>query len=182
MDADKNLTAVFIKLPSLTLNGNQVTSGTVSLTNGTVNAVPPPNASAGRYRAGTQIALTGVPTLGYGVLSWSGACAGTSGPVCTIVADGDKSAQVTFAPINLFVNGQLMDTNVKIVTNGSVTIDPPPDVPPALYTYNSTVKITVNPNAGFKFGKWTGACEGQGPTCTLTMNVARQTAVELVPS
>ncbi len=184
IDSDKNITATFIKLPNVTVNGQRVTGSSVSLTNATISVDPAPNASASSYRAGTRVTLKALTGLGYVVSSWTGACAGTTSDTCVLVTDGDKSTNVSFGPVLLMLNGTQVETTLNFVQNGSVTVQPPPDIPSAqggLYTPGTQVTITAQANAGSTFKQWTGACAGQPAQCKLTMKGAAVIAVELGP-
>jgi len=174
--------AMFIKLPSLTINGVLITSGSASVANGSVIVDPAPNASASRYRAGTRITMTALPSAGNVLLQWTGPCAG-SGVTCTLTAEGDKVVAVIFAPVRLSINGQLVNSNVNVigVPNGSVEISPPPSIPPGLFTTGTQVTLTARPNVGMKFKSWAGACAGQPAVCQVTMDGAKQATVEIGP-
>lgn len=43
------------------------------------------------------------------------------------------------------------------------------------FDYGTTVSLTATPDAGAVFKTWTGACNGQGATCTLTPTAATST-------
>ena len=182
MDGDREASATFIRLPSLTVNGQQVSSGTVSLNNGSVGVTPPPNAegSQTRFRAGTKVTLTTNGAPGYAVLQWSGGCTGT-GSSCSLTMDGDKTVTVTFAPVQLSINSMPVNSNLIAVANGAVEITPPPDVAGTLFTPGTKITLKVTPNVGMAFKSWGGACLGQGAICTLTMDQAKQVTVVIGP-
>ncbi len=178
--ADVNVNATFIRLPAIRVNDVHATGGTIALTSGTIIVSPVPNASAARYRAGTKVTLTALPTAGYAVLSWGGACAGSVN-VCEVIADSDKNLRVTFAQVVISVNGRSVDSNLIAVTGGLVNVSPAPDAPAGRFTAGNVVTLTAQPNPGMKFKAWTGACAGVGEVCKLTMDGAKQVTVEFIP-
>ncbi len=89
MDGNKNITAHFIETYALDISS-------VPTNVGSVIAAPSPNASDGRYKKGTLVTLTPIPTAsGFVFDSWGGACEGKGNP-CTITMDGDKSVTARF--------------------------------------------------------------------------------------
>jgi uncharacterized repeat protein (TIGR02543 family) len=47
-------------------------------------------------------------------------------------------------------------------------------------TYGSAVTFTATPSAGHVFKGWTGACSGQAPTCTLTLEQDTQVTAAFI--
>jgi hypothetical protein len=45
----------------------------------------------------------------------------------------------------------------------------------ANYASGKTVSLSVSVNSGYKFSRWTGACKGQGATCTVSMTASQNT-------
>jgi hypothetical protein len=64
---------------------------------------------------------------------------------------------------------------------GKVTSSPPgfdcPSTCAQTYEYGTQVAVTATPDAGAVFKAWTGACAGQGATCTLTIQADSATNV-----
>jgi hypothetical protein len=45
----------------------------------------------------------------------------------------------------------------------------------ANYNVGKQVTLNVSVNSGYKFTRWTGACKGQGTTCTVSMTASQNT-------
>ena len=73
--------------------------------------------------------------------------------------DGNKSVSANFT-----INTYSLTTSVT----GSGAISKNPDA--VSYAHGSTVTLTANPAAGHRFANWGGACSGNSPTCTVTMD------------
>jgi hypothetical protein len=50
----------------------------------------------------------------------------------------------------------------------------------AYFTTGTTVTLVADPEPGWSFGGWTGACSGTG-TCTVTMNAAQSVGADFLP-
>ena len=51
------------------------------------------------YPEGTDVLLTATPDAGHRFVSWTGACEGITGRVCTVTVNADTAVKATFAPI-----------------------------------------------------------------------------------
>jgi uncharacterized repeat protein (TIGR02543 family) len=93
VDADKMLTANFVAViaPTFTLDltVTPATAGSVAVT---------PASSNGNYSAGTLLALSAQPNVGFRFLRWSGAVNSTNNPI-PLVMDGHKSVTANFESI-----------------------------------------------------------------------------------
>jgi len=88
MDSDKGVTTHFVRIHTLTVNGNGV-GGTVTLE---------PSQPPGGYVVGTEVSLTTVASEGYKFDCWSGDLSGTGNPV-TIIMDSDKEVTASFTKV-----------------------------------------------------------------------------------
>ncbi len=146
MDANKAVTANFTR-DEYTLDITPVGNGTVTPDN------------SGPYFYGDVLILTAVPAEGWSEPEWS--VAGCTGNSCTVTMYGDQSVIATFTE-------NLIDytLNTSVDGNGSITRNP--DYP--LYPHNTTVTLTANPDPGWNFNHWDGACAGKGNPCTIVMD------------
>jgi hypothetical protein len=83
MNADKNITAEYIKVYTLTITLSPAEGGTVSPTGGV-------------YDTGAEISITATPSTGYVFDHWEGDVIGTDATI-TITMNGDKSVKAVFA-------------------------------------------------------------------------------------
>ncbi|TVZ56903.1 putative repeat protein (TIGR02543 family)/predicted secreted protein (Por secretion system target) [Lutibacter sp. Hel_I_33_5] len=158
MDADKNITAMFIKTQR-TL--------TIVETNGTITVNPTPTTitgNSGTFDDGTVVTLTPVPDSGYEFSHWTGDFAGTgntntTNPL-TITMDADKNVTAVFAKIQ--------HSLTLTATNGSVATNPNPTN--GTYDYGTAITLTPTPNAGYQFDGWSGDASGTTDPLTITMD------------
>jgi hypothetical protein len=73
--------------------------------------------------------------------------------------DSNKSVSANFT-----INTYSLTTSVT----GGGAISKNPDA--VSYAHGSTVTLTANPAAGHRFANWGGACSGNSPICTVTMD------------
>ncbi len=129
----------------------------------------------------TTITLSADPAPGAALLSWGGACAGAgSSATCRVTALGRKHASASFG-YRLSVSRSGPGTGVVTsqpagISCGTTCTD--------LVPVGASVTLTAAPDAASEFSGWTGACTGDTPTCTVTMNKARSveaTFADLAP-
>ncbi len=148
MDADKVITALFIKVQrTLTINA----------TNGSVSTNP--NPTGGTYDDGTSVELTATPDAGYQFDGWSGDATGTTNPL-TITMDADKTVTAMFSKIQR--------TLTLNATNGSVSTNPNPTG--GTYYDGTSVELTATPASGYQFDGWSGDATGTTNPLTITMD------------
>ncbi len=68
-------------------------------------------------------------------------------------------------------NGRILSTPVGIDCGATCSAD---------FTTGSRVTLVANPDPGWTFPGWTGACSGTGP-CTVTMDAARSVGADFLP-
>ena len=142
---DKNITAVFLALYSLSLSAE----------NGTVAADP----GQEEYVEGTAVTLTAVPDEGYEFSGWSGDASGDTNPL-DITMNANKNIAASFSEIP--VTWEL----TIAAENGSVTADPEKDD----YEDGETVMLTAVPDEGFLFTGWNGDASGDDNPLEITMD------------
>jgi hypothetical protein len=115
----------------------------------------------------TQVTLTATPDANHLLGTWGGDCGGRAN-TCDITMNAAKTVSHTFAnrPAPQFTLSVLASSGGTISGSG---INCPGDCS-ASFASGTTVTLSANPDNDHTFRTWTGACAGQGTTCTLTMN------------
>lgn len=117
---------------------------------------------------GEVITLTATPDPDAVFLGWSGACAGTVGPVCTLTMSGDVATAPEFGyPVTVTTSG----TGAGTVTSSPAGIECGTTCG-ASFPAGSTVTLSATPDSASGIGAWGGACEaaGSGSDCVLTVD------------
>jgi uncharacterized repeat protein (TIGR02543 family) len=123
---------------------------------------------------GSTLTVFETPNGGDIFSGWAGDCDGT-GIACTVEMNGNRTVNATFAEssaatttltVSISGNGSVKGGNVDCSGPSTCTETEP---------VNETVTLTATPKDGYVFTGWTGtaSCSGTGPTCTVTMDVAR---------
>jgi uncharacterized repeat protein (TIGR02543 family) len=115
---------------------------------------------------GSTLTVLQQPDDGNVFSGWGGACSGTGVP-CTVVMDGDRAVNASWASAT-----ETRLLTVSVSGGGSVRggdISCPPTCT-ATEPLRSAVTLTATPDAGFAFTGWSGACTGTVPACTVTID------------
>jgi len=144
MDADKSITASFIRQYTLTIAAG---------TGGMINPVP----GSYTYDTGTQVMVTAVPNSGYRFSGWSGTVTGTTNPII-VTMDADKSITANF----------IRQYTLTIAAGSGGTTNPAPGSYP--YDTGTQVLVTAVPTTGYKFSGWSGAVTGTTNPITVTID------------
>jgi Divergent InlB B-repeat domain len=164
MDADKSVTANFVKVWTLTVS---VVSGS-----GSVSSSPGGTCSSscsGNYDNGTPVTLTATPASGYRFGGWGGgSCSGTGS--CTVTMNADRTVTATFVKVwslTIVVSGS-GNVGYSASAGASGTCTSTCVIP---YDAGTVVTLTEHPGANAFVG-WGGDCQSAGTqsTCTLTMD------------
>jgi hypothetical protein len=157
--------------------------GTAGTGSGTITGVPAGLGCAagvcrGAFLQGTDYTLTATPNPGYRLVTWGGACAGCTGPVCTVGLAADSSCTATFdlmqylLAVNLVgTGGGSLNSNPSgfSCTRGLCVTGPcPPEYCERLYELDAPLTLMASNGAGSFFAGWSGACGGSG-ACNLSM-------------
>jgi hypothetical protein len=126
------------------------------------------------FNQGQAVVLSAFPASGMIVDKWEGACASTTGSLCTVNMTSNKSASVTFKPIptrtlTISKSGTgegLITSNPSGINCGSTCSNN--------FLYNHMVTLIAHTPPGSVFAGWSGACSGTATTCSVQMNVGRQ--------
>jgi hypothetical protein len=143
MNEEKAVGATFLRLMRVT---------SFAGSGGSVALDPP----GGAYESGTSLTLTASPDPGHRFTGWHGDLSGLENPAILVV-DADKSVSAGF--VSQFT------VSVQAGSAGSVTLDPPG----GLYDDGSSVTVTAVPDAGHRFGGWSGVLSGAGNPATLVV-------------
>ncbi len=143
-DADKSVTANFIRVFTLTTRSNPPAGGTIS----------PDTATS--HTEGSKVTVVASPAEGYQFSEWGGDCTGNG--ACVVTMDADKAVTANFAQVfDLAVSSDPADGGA--VLPGGVTS----------YIDGTKVTVLAYPVAGYRFSKWSGDCSGSD-SCSVTIN------------
>ncbi len=152
MDRPKRITANFRKTYTLTVN--EGTGGGVEIS--------PPN--DGPYDEGTEVTLTPIPDSGYHFARWViGETESTEIPL-TITMDDDKTVTAEFKKWHTLT--VIID---PVDGEGGTTLEP---YPPGDHEVDegTSVTVTAQENAGYRFSGWSGAVISPDRAITFTMD------------
>jgi uncharacterized repeat protein (TIGR02543 family) len=156
MNADRSLTATFIKVYNLTAMASPTAGGTVSPGSGT-------------YDVGANVTLTASPAAGYRFDRWS----------------GDVSGNFTTANVTMNADKIVTANFIKTYTL-TISVDPAEGgtVSPVSGTYDEgeSVTLTATPAAGYRFDHWSGDASGNTDSITVTMDADMDITANFVTS
>ncbi len=136
-----------------------------------------------------SVTLTAVEQGGWSFDSWD--CAATSGAdneICTITlssSGGDNEVTATFTSVSVGTKtlsvtqptgGNISDGDIDCGTESSET-----DCS-SIVTTDSTITLLEDPDSGYTFSGWGGACGGSDLTCTVTMSDDRDVTATFTTS
>ncbi len=175
MDATKNVAAMFSSdaQPMLLVNkvgdsGDLVQSDPAGIDCGAT--------CAAGFAPNTVVTLTATAGAFSTFVGWSGACASVP---CVVTMDTVKQVTAMFTPV----------THLLAVTRagaGAGTVSSAPSgiacgaTCAASFSHGTVVTLTATPDAGSKFARWDGACEGSG-LCAVTMEAAKSLTATFEP-
>ena len=127
----------------------------------------------------TPVTLTAAAAVGSTFTGWSGGgCSGTA-PTCTVPMSASSSVTANFDPVTYPLTATT--TGSGTITSSPGSINCPASCSDS-FNYSTTVTLTATPQAGQAFTGWGGACSGTAPTCTVTMDQARNVTASFVPT
>jgi uncharacterized repeat protein (TIGR02543 family) len=108
---------------------------------------------------------------GWVFAGWAGSCKQVD-DACTIKMDANRQITATWVQsTNITTLSVTVNGNGR-VTGGGITCHGPGSCTEN-ETQDSTVTLHADPDNGYMFTGWTGACVGASDTCNVTMDVAR---------
>jgi hypothetical protein len=120
---------------------------------------------------GSRLTLHAVAAEGWILAGWSGSCQGVARS-CAVVARAASAAVASFVEA-----GTSFPVAVTKVGRGKVTSRPSGiacgSACSRSFPAGTTVTIEATPEKTWTFVRWSGACKGRKPTCTLAMDGAK---------
>jgi hypothetical protein len=124
------------------------------------------------WNSSTRLGLTAVPLAGAKLVRWTGACDGASR--CNIAVAPGTTVSAFFAPavfrltVGVSGRGSVRSSGAGITCRPRCSASFPSYVP---------LQLTATPAKGWRFRRWSGACRGTKPSCTVPMTVATSARV-----
>lgn len=115
------------------------------------------------FATGKKVKLEAKAAAGWTFTGWGGACGSATGATCEVTMNGDKNVTATFAQATTYT--------ITVATDGtgSGTVQSDgADVTEVTVEAGGSVELVAVAAADSAFTGWSGACDGQGATCTLT--------------
>lgn len=123
------------------------------------------------FAGATGVTLSAQAASGFTFRGWSGACTGTG--TCAVTMSGAKSVAASFAS----TPASYTLTVVNGATGGVITSSPGgiscASACASSYTTGTVVTLTEQPQSGYVFAGWSGACTGSATSCSVTMTAAQ---------
>jgi regulation of enolase protein 1 (concanavalin A-like superfamily) len=117
------------------------------------------------YAAGSVVELTALPAAGWSFAGWSGQLSGTANPASVTINENTSiSASFVVAPVPEYT------LTVRIVGEGTVTLDPPGGTYPA----GTEVALQAIAADGWTFAGWSGALSGTANPATLMVSASHE--------
>ncbi|MFA5348889.1 MAG: hypothetical protein WC309_00790 [Candidatus Paceibacterota bacterium] len=175
----KTITAIFsTSIPNnYTLAISPPSNGRIT---GTLNSTPIIDCGSNcnnNIAMNSTVVLTATPNSGYTFSSWTGACAGSTTNICTLLMDNHKTVGAIF--ISLVSQNEL---NVDTTGTGTGTIisNNPTDGGIScgsncseIYNSGANVILTYIVDPDSMFAGWSGDCSGLSAYCSVAMNEPR---------
>lgn len=125
------------------------------------------------FGQGTTVTLTAAAASGSALTSWSGACSGRKAS-CVVRMQNAKSVTANFTALPVhavnYTKAGAGTGVVEVDASGSVTSCVANCS--ASYPAGTRLRLTARPEAGKRFGGWSGACRGQKTSCSFTVKSA----------
>lgn len=121
------------------------------------------------FNSGTNVTLTATPDSNYTFTGWSGDCSGTGD--CTLTINSNRNVTATFTyspPPSTSFNLTVSKTGAGSVSSQPTGIDCGATCSSS-FGSGTTVELTAQPDNGFEFSGWGGACSGTA-ACSVLMD------------
>lgn len=123
------------------------------------------------YDQGTQVTLTASADPGSTFTGWQGACSG-AGAVCTLMVNATTNVTALFTLNQYQVTAAKAGNGLGQITSIPAGIDCGSDCT-EFYAYGALVTINASADSSSTFAGWIGACSGNQPVCTITVDAAK---------
>ena len=123
------------------------------------------------YDQGTQVTLSASADPGSTFTGWQGACTG-AGAVCTIFVNATTDVTALFTLNQYQVTVAKAGNGLGQLTSIPAGLDCGSDCA-EFYSHGALVTINANADPSSTFAGWIGACSGNTPVCTLTIDAAK---------
>src|SRR5262249_32174197 len=166
MSGARTVTASFSVPLTLTVSAGGTGSGVVVSSPAGISCGT--TCSAG-FVTGTAVTLTATAGSGSIFSGWGGDCSGQSS-TCPLTLSPTRSLTATFGrTVSLTVAVQATNpAGAGSVSAPALGINCPPDCTKT-FTSGTPITLTASPTGSSIFAGWTGACAGQGTTCSFTI-------------
>lgn len=151
MDAEKTVTAYFIRQYSLSALVIPVDGGIVHLKSGLYDI----------YDEGANVTVAATPAIGYKFDHWEGDASGTSSSV-VVTFDADKTVVAVFSKVEYLLNS-------RVNPSGGGSVDPSG----GSYESGASVTLTAIPSSGYRFDHWGEDASGTTATLNLVMDASK---------
>jgi uncharacterized repeat protein (TIGR02543 family) len=178
MGSNQTVNASFTAQPPNTnqLNVSMTGNGSITSTPMGINCGSTCSAS---FNSGTSVTLSAVADANYTFTGWSGDCSGME--TCSLTMSANKTVSANFAATSAPPNA--FSLSVSKSGNGTVTSKPTTircgTNCSSTFTAGSRVTLSAEPDNGFAFANWDGACSGTA-TCTVVMDGDKSVSAKFV--
>ena len=157
IDGDKDITANFTELPTLSLT--KTGSGSIRV-DGTLQSLP----WSAQFATGSSVQLQAVPDAGWEFDSWSGDVSSTNATIAVTI-NTDTDITVVFAELPTYT------LTLDKTGNGSVEVDGTPHTLPwsGEFLVDAQVTLTAVADSGWEFESWSGDITSTSATLTIQL-------------
>ena len=183
LDVDQSVRAAFVPVRplSLTVKGQ----GGVAIRSAGKD-IPCKLPCSPELDQGAVAELRAQPAKGFRWFGWAGRCAGQEA-VCHLTMDGAYSVEAQFVPVFAVVVARPEGGRVLWDDASAASC---PDACQKTLDAGSVVRLRAEPEAGYRFERWSSGCQGEQPVCSFTLggatnvsaSFAKTIATDVTPS
>jgi hypothetical protein len=183
MDADKSASVTMAK-DSYTLNVSKTGQGTVTSNPAGISIGTSGASDSGTFTAGTAVTLTAIPSEGWQITDWGGACNSVSADSnqCVVNMDADKSASVTMEQNLLTLSVSKTGQGTVASNPAGISIGTSGTADSGVFTFGTQVTLTATPSVGWRITDWGGACNSvpaSSNQCVISMDASKSASVTM---